>query len=196
MASLHIHDPENVSSKAFCAAVLISPTKVLTAGHCMDVIGMEVYDYALRLVNEPQLLRVNIAGKKHVAKSVTFARSYFEASGFEGEDLAVIELQEKSFATPIPVTTIKNLRVHVPVTLVAHGKEGNSIIKSVNQLGEHRITTLDGTFTRACAGDSGGAIIVENAGRYELAGIILTDGVGCERRDTLSIHPSLSTRSL
>jgi secreted trypsin-like serine protease len=196
VASLHLQDPENVTDKAFCAAVLIGPTKVLTAGHCIDVIGLDVYDYSLKLVNDPEVLRVKIAGVIHRVKSVTLAESYFESSDFRGEDVAVIELQEKSTATPIPVTSSKSLQVDLPVTMVAHGKSGHSVVKAVEKFSGHRLLRLDGTFTRSCAGDSGGAIIIETAGRYELAGLILSDGEGCERRDTVSIHPSLATRAL
>jgi len=196
VASLHLQDPENSTNRAFCAAVLISPTKVLTAGHCIDVIGMEVYDFSMRLINDPQLLRVKIAGKNHEVKSVYYAPSYFEAAGFEGEDVAVIELKEKSFATPLPVASASALSLNRAVTLVAHGLEGKSRIKYLKQLNGHRMMTFDGGTSGACAGDSGGAVIIENKGRFELAGIILSEGEGCERKDSWSVHPSLTTRSL
>ncbi len=194
VVSLHLQDPEHASEKAFCSGVLITPTKVLTAGHCIDVIGLELYEMSTKLIYEPEILRVNILGQKVKVKSVRFATSYFDSSGFEGEDVAVIELQQASVATPISIAPKNSLHVGAKAKMIAHGQESLSVIKSMTSYAHHTVMALDGSKSGVCSGDSGGALLVERNGKYELAGILLSENQGCTKSDFWSVSPSPSSR--
>lgn len=176
MASLFLDDKENPDQGFFCSGVLIAPNKVLTAGHCIDRMGLDVYEMSQALVYRPQLLKIEIAGKMVRAKSVTFSNSYFEGHGFNSEDLAIIELRAPlKNAKPISMAPKGALIKGIPLSLIARGNKVKTSLLHVRNFPNSTILVLDKE-AGACLGDSGGAIILEEKGQPKLAGILMYEG--------------------
>lgn len=183
VVSLLLNDAENPGTKFFCNGVLISPTKVLTAGHCIDGLGVDVYDESQTLVYRPKLLNVK-AGKEIIrAKLVTIAPSYYEGIGHDTEDLAIIELTRPvTNVTPVKFLPKPMIQKNLAVTLIARGKKVSGSVVSVRQYLKTAVMFLNGS-SGACRGDSGGAIIVNQNGEPKLAGILMYNGEGqCDQK--------------
>lgn len=183
VVSLILNDSQNPDTKFFCNGVLISPTKVLTAGHCIDGLGVEVYDESQTLVYRPELMNVK-AGKEIIrAKSVMIAPSYYEGIGHDTQDLAIIELTRPvANVTPVKFLPKPFIQKNLAVTLIARGKKVDGTVISVRQYQKTAVMFLNGA-SGACRGDSGGAIVVQQNGEPKLAGILMYSGDGvCDQK--------------
>ncbi len=176
VVSLFLNDKENPSHGFFCNGVLISPTKILTAGHCISEMGINVYEMSQALIYYPQRLKVNVGGKMVLAKTVTYAPSYFEGTGHDAEDLALIELRS-------PVTHVKPIQIAIKyslsrgkeIALIARGTKVNARLLQVRSFSTTTVLYINKN-AGACSGDSGGAIVINEKGRQLLAGILMYDG--------------------
>lgn len=176
VVSLHLNDKEKPDRGYFCSGVLIAPTKILTAGHCIDATGLDVYEMSQALVYRPQLLKIQVGQEMLRAKSVTFAGSYFEGSGFDAEDLALIELVAPvKGVTPIQIAAKNSLKAGQKLSLIARGYKVETTLTQVRNFQNASILILDKD-GGACAGDSGGAIVIKENGPPKLAGILMYDG--------------------
>lgn len=183
VVSLFLNDQQNPETNFFCNGVLISPTKVLTAGHCIDGIGIELYETSHELIYRPELVNVKVGKDLIRAKSISLAPSYFEGTGFEAEDLAIVELS-KPITGVMPIKFLPKMSVqkNLGVTLIARGKKVDGLIISVKQFLKTGILFIHGS-SGACRGDSGGAIIVKQNGEPKLAGILMYSGEGaCDQK--------------
>lgn len=188
IVSLHLSDPYEPQYDFFCSGVLIAPDKVLTTGHCIDVMASEVYSMWNIFAYEPELIKVKIAGVKYPVADVIFAPTYFEAPGFEGEDLAIVKLQKAvTSIRPMKFASRASLKVNQPVTLVARGQIAETTISALKTYGKHLVIESNGSRAGICAGDSGGALLIKNAKEYQLAGILSSPDEGCEKRTGVSI---------
>lgn len=176
MASLYLDDKENPDRGFFCSGVLIAPNKILTAGHCIDSMGLDVYEMSQALVYRPQLLKIEIAGKMVRAKSVTFSDSYFEGYGLNSEDLAIIELRAPlKNARPIMMARRSSLIKGTSLSLIARGSKVETSLLQVRNFSNTTVLVLDKK-AGACLGDSGGAIVLKEKGQHKLAGILMYNG--------------------
>lgn len=169
------------NGKNFCNGVLISPTLVLTAGHCIDGQGREEFDSSHGLIYQPEKLLVRFGSVYIKGKAVTFASSYFEGLGFDTEDLALIELAA-------PVKNVKSISFarkadlvnKTPVTLIARNRRVGGVLSHVRNYGAVAVLFIDKA-SGACLGDSGGAIVINKNGEPKLAGILMYNGeANCE----------------
>lgn len=108
VVTIHLNDSEKPEYDSFCSGVLVAPDKVLTIGHCIEVVGSKLYEKWNIFTYEPNLIKIKAGGNKYEVADVIIAPSYTEAVGFEGEDLAIITLKK-------PLTNI------VPIKMVSKG---------------------------------------------------------------------------
>ena len=97
VVTIHLNDSEKPEYDSFCSGVLVAPDKVLTTGHCIEVVGSKLYEKWNIFTYEPNLIKIKAGGNKYEVADVIIAPSYTEAVGFEGEDLAIITLKKCTF---------------------------------------------------------------------------------------------------
>lgn len=176
VVALYLNDSNHPEKSFFCNGVLISPTKVLTAGHCIDGMGLDVYDMSQALVYKPSRIQIQVGGKMIKAKAVTFSDSYFESAGHEASDLALIELSSAvTNISPVRIANKGLLTNGRKLTLIARGSKVETKLIQTKNYAQNSILFLDKE-AGACAGDSGGAIVVNEKGQQLLAGILMYDG--------------------
>lgn len=188
IVSIHLNDPSEPKYDEFCSGVLIAADKVLTTGHCMEVMATEVYEQWNLFSYEPELLKVKIKGVKVDVADVVIAPTYTEAQGFEGEDLAIIKLKRPvSNVKPLKLFSKSALRVNMPVSLVARRKIADTTIKSLKSYAGNLVIFTEGSRAGVCQGDSGGALVVKSGTEYYLAGILSAQEPGCVKQTGVSI---------
>lgn len=164
------------NGKNFCNGVLISPTKVLTAGHCIDLQGQEEFSNSHGLIYEPEKLIVKVGAANIRARAVTLSQSYFEGLGFDAEDLALIELSTPvKNVKPIALARKNEIVNQTKVTLIARNKKVSGVISFARSYGAVTAVFIDKA-SGACLGDSGGAIVINKNGEPKLAGILMYSG--------------------
>jgi secreted trypsin-like serine protease len=192
VVTLHLNDSEKPEYDSFCSGILVAPDKVLTTGHCIEVLGSELYDRWNIFTYEPNLLKIKAGGNKYEVADVVIASSYTEAVGFEGEDLAIITLKKPlKNIRPIKIASKASLKAGLPVTMVARGKMANSTITAVKSYAGNLVVFTDGTKSGVCEADSGGALLVKIGNEQVLAGILSAQSEGCERQTGTSIFPRI-----
>lgn len=191
VVSLHLNDADFPDYDYFCSGVLITPTRILTTGHCIARMGGEVYDKWNMFVHEPELMKVRINGKDHAVRDVSLAPSYTEHASFAGEDLAMVDLVKPSSVKPIALARASDLKSALKVRMIARGKEASSSIKHTKVYGNNLVIFTDGSKSGICQGDSGGALLIEKAGKTLLAGILSAQEDGCLLSTGVSHFPKL-----
>ncbi len=189
VVSLHLNDPQNPEYDFFCNGVVISPNKILTAGHCIEGMATEVYRKWFIFSYEPQLLKVKVAGVKYEVAEVTLAPSYTENAGFAGEDLAIIQLKKAVSISPLKFARRRDLQAGTPASLIARGRIADSTISRSVFIGGNTVTYTDGSRSGVCQGDSGGALIIRKNGEDLLAGIISVQTNECGRQEATAVFP-------
>jgi secreted trypsin-like serine protease len=192
VVTIHLNDSEKPEYDSFCSGVLVAPDKVLTTGHCIEVVGSKLYEKWNIFTYEPNLIKIKAGGNKYEVADVIIAPSYTEAVGFEGEDLAIITLKKPlTNIRPIKMASKGSLKAGLAVTLVARDKMANSTITAVKSYAGNLVVFTDGTKSGVCEGDSGGALLVKIGNDLALAGILSAQSEGCERQTGASIFPRI-----
>ena len=175
-----------------CSAVLVSPRKVLTAGHCIDMIGRILYKYSHGLIYRPELLKAKFKGRTYTATSVTLAPNYFEGTGYDTEDLALVELdQDVKDVTPVKLALKSSLLVGMDIRLISHHQEVKTKLASLTTYPETTVLWL-GQEAGVCRGDSGGAVVIQDADGPRLAGILVFDSEEqCQRKKGRAYFPRM-----
>jgi secreted trypsin-like serine protease len=164
------------NGKNFCNGVLITPTKVLTAGHCIDIQGQEEFGNSHGLIYEPEKLIVTVGGVNIRARAVTLSQSYFEGLGLDAEDLALIELSAPvKNVKPISLARKVDLVNQTKITLITRNKKVSGVLSLAKSYGPVTALFIDKA-SGACLGDSGGAVVINKNGESKLAGILMYSG--------------------
>lgn len=192
VVTLHLNDPDNSEIDFFCSGVLVAPDKVLTTGHCIEVMGNEVYEQWSFFTYNPENIKVKVKGVRYEVADVILAPSYTEAAGFEGEDLAVIRLKKTlTDIKPFKIAPKSILKAGTPVTMVARGKMAETKVTAQRSYDGNTVIFSDGSKSGVCSGDSGGALLVKVGNEQMLAGILSPQYEGCERRTSVSVFPRI-----
>lgn len=182
-----------VAEEVFCQGVAVTATKVLTAGHCIEGMGLKLRNTSRFLTYYPESVTVTTAAEEVRARAITIAPTYFDAAGIEAEDLALIELSRPLRTVEIlPLAAGADLVSGAVLLLTAGKKEApTKLLKKARGL-ESYVLMSDGSKSGVCQGDSGGAILLVKNGKRYLAGIIAVQAEGCARRHTISYYPRTS----
>lgn len=184
-----MNDPKNSEFDFFCSGVLIAPDKILTTGHCIEVMGSEVYEQWSYFTYNPEKLKVKARGIKYEVADVILAPSYTEAVGFAGEDLALIRLKKPlKDIKPFKIAPRHFLKAGTAVTMVARNKAAETVITSQKSYAGNTVLFTDGSKSGVCGGDSGGALLVRAGSEVMLAGILSAQEEGCVKRTGVSIY--------
>ena len=81
-----------VGKDVFCQGVALSKTKILTAGHCIEEMGVRLNENSQILTYYPETVSVVFGRESVRAKEITFAPSMFDG-GVLAEDIALVELK-------------------------------------------------------------------------------------------------------
>ncbi len=159
--------PANMSTLFTCSAVVVSPSHLLTAAHCLDhpgytfgvYYGADASAYSTLVELAPQLSPVT---------AVHMYPGYQTASPFEG-DIGVVDLATATAVTPLmfdrspPTADLVNM----PVRIVGYGETVYETPNQVRYSASTIVASLDTGDTlligdathRTCVGDSGGPAI-------------------------------------
>lgn len=192
VVTLHLNDPNNPEFDFFCSGVLVATDTVLTTGHCIEVMGNEVYEQWSFFTYNPENMKVKARGVSYEVADVILAPSYTEAYGFEGEDLALIRLKKPlKNIKPFKIAPKNVLKAGTSVTMVVREKMAQTKITAQELYGQNTVIFTDGTKSGVCSGDSGGALLVKVGNEEMLAGILSAQTEGCERRTGVSVFPRI-----
>lgn len=180
----------STNGRSFCQGVAITPTKVLTSGHCIEAMGLEIRENSQLLTYYPEMVNVAGSSDRVQAKVITLAPTYFDSSAADAEDLALIELPRALRGVEIlPVADARDLTPGTKILLTSNKEEADSkILQRIRGLGG-LIIKSDGTNAGICQGDSGGALILVKNGKRFLAGILSAQSTGCMRKHVLAYFP-------
>jgi hypothetical protein len=196
VVSLVYDNSDDAENKGvFCQGVLISPTRVLTAGHCIEYIGREIHvdERADTLIYESNLVKVKVGGVQIPATAVSFAPNYFEEAGFAGLDMAIIDLSRPvKNVKPLKILNKADLKVGMKISLVAKKIIADTTLTGLKKFPLTTLLVTDGQKSGVNIGDSGGAMVTEIKGEYFLTGILLFDGDEGEKKPAIGHFPRAS----
>jgi hypothetical protein len=148
-----------------CTGTIVTPRAVLTAAHCLDedVLGVNVW-----LGSGPEFV---------AASFVHFPGYKFNQPGLP--DVGVIFMGEDLPRTPVSILTSRDGLVGETAIIAGYGRDENNVTVSL-RAGSTTLSAVNSSTLQAqyappsssvCSGDSGGPIMLEQSGRWAIAGI-------------------------
>lgn len=165
---------------ASCSAVIISSNQVLTAAHCIDVMGPG-----------SQIRTGDPTNPTHKLKTLStkVPPMWIKGSGSSNimgyGDIGIVEFEGTLPAgfTAANFAFTAALTINQPVTIAGYGKQNNSdpkanhslskvtVFSSTNQWTNDTLLFTSPTGASACPGDSGGPAFIEQSGKLALIGV-------------------------
>lgn len=147
-----------------CTGTIVMPRVVLTAAHCLD---QDVRSVRVWPGTGPEF---------EAASFVHYPGYVFNQSGF---DVGVIFMAEDLPRTPVPLLLSRDGKLGETAIIAGWGRDENSITTSL-RAGSTTLSAVTTTFLQTqyappsssvCSGDSGGPIMLQENGRWSIAGI-------------------------
>lgn len=158
-----------------CSATLITPTQLLTAGHCYKVTDIVQTN-------------VVVGTKKLQASKVTIDPGYDDRTGSEGviyNDAAIVEVSSAIDRPTVPVLTGGGVNEGDIISIFGFGVDENGRLGTLRSgtmevtdvTGAHISALFTGDGSNTCSGDSGGPAIFSRDGTAMVAGVTSTGTV-------------------
>lgn len=179
-----------VNQEVFCQAVVIAPTKFLTAGHCIQQLGLHYREESLLLTYYPEVVSVVSGKESRQAFSITFAPTMFDSPNVLSEDLALVEISSPLKGVEVlPFAPRADLVPGAAVLLTSYDQEAPVRILKKASGTQSLVLMTDGSKSGICQGDSGGALLLLKNGKKYLAGVLSARAAGCAKRNSISYFP-------
>ncbi|HEY4057305.1 MAG TPA: trypsin-like serine protease, partial [Kofleriaceae bacterium] len=179
--------PPDKSVLQSCTAVLVAPTVLLTAAHCVDATDHPSYIYGIFPGDDATQYDTLVKLIPHLlpVTAVHPHPSYTPTADFSMDyDIATVELQDALPVAPLPMrtTAVTPALVNTPATIIGYGQTTYMQFNQKRYQAMTVVTAVEGdtivvgdNVKRSCLGDSGGPAIIGG----EVTGIDSYGPTGC-----------------
>jgi secreted trypsin-like serine protease len=160
---LNMRDRDGLAIGA-CSGTIIAPRAILTAAHC--------------IADGTALVRVWLgSGAEIVARSFTPHPAYRSSASVE--DVGIVTVDQDLGRTPIALLLSRDARVGESAVVAGWGRDQSSVpatlragATTLTAVGPALLETQYGaSVSSVCSGDSGGPILISEAGTWSVAGV-------------------------
>ncbi|MFN8392589.1 MAG: trypsin-like serine protease [Bdellovibrionota bacterium] len=164
---------------SLCSGTIITPTRVLTAGHCFPNLGQDV-----------QSIEVLADGARIPADGFAIHPGYREDSELVAifNDVAVLSLSQSVRTAPLPLLVSRPTAAGDVIDIFGYGLDESGDVGTLQsgqmELSEvtetHLFSVFGSTGSNTCQGDSGGPAIESVSGTPGIVGITSTGSLHAE----------------
>jgi len=217
--SLHLKGPTN--SKHYCGGSVISPTTIVTAGHCVTEVNIGLFQHVEVLCGLVSQETPGIQNQKRkVAKTIVHPDF---AGGVAPNDVAIHILEEpltmnlfcgkitlpsgSNSSEPTGTATLSgwgstsgtsspsypDKLQTASLDLISFDECSNAVAGSDAPLDENMVCTGQGSGKGACSGDSGGPLVIGTGANRVLTGIVSWGFIPCGQEGLPSVFTKVSS---